>query len=129
METAITLRGTLELMVAGGDRARLSSLVQAMLDGPLEARERSIQQGFARNQRGKEEKEETRRREEERLGNEVEELRRKLEEEEPRPWEAREAAAKESMLPNEPMSIARESPARQDEAIGRIPDFAPGEVR
>ncbi len=63
----------------------------ATLDGPLEARERSIKQGLGRYQR---EKEEARRREEERLRREAEELRRKMEQEERTRPEADEAAAK-----------------------------------
>ncbi len=64
------------------------------LDRPLEARERSIEQGLARYQR---EKEEARRREEERLRREAEELRREMEEEERRRREAEEAAAKRKL--------------------------------
>jgi hypothetical protein len=63
----------------------------ATLDGPLEARERSMKQGLARYQR---EKEEARRREEERLRREAEELRRKLEEEERKRRELETAAAR-----------------------------------
>jgi hypothetical protein len=63
----------------------------ATLDGPLEARERSMKQGLARHQR---EKEEARRREEERLRREAEELRRKLEEEERKRRELEAAAAR-----------------------------------
>lgn len=63
----------------------------ATLDGPLEARERSIKQGLSRYQR---EKEEARRREEERLRREAEELRRKLEEEDRRRREMEAEAAR-----------------------------------
>jgi hypothetical protein len=61
------------------------------LDGPLEARERSIKQGLARYQR---EKEEARRKEEERLRREAEELRRKLEEQDRKRRELEADAAK-----------------------------------
>ena len=63
----------------------------ATLDGPLEARERSIKQGLGRYQR---EKEDARRREEERLRREAEELRRKLEEEDRKRREMEAEAAK-----------------------------------
>jgi hypothetical protein len=63
----------------------------ATLDGPLEARERSIKQGLARYQR---EKEEARRKEEERLRREAEELRRKLEEQDRKRRETEADAAK-----------------------------------
>ena len=66
----------------------------ATLDGPLEARERSIKQGLARYQR---EKEEARRREEERLRREAEELRRKLEEEDRKRREMDADAAKRKL--------------------------------
>jgi hypothetical protein len=66
----------------------------ATLDGPLEARERSIKQGLARYQR---EKEEARRREEERLRREAEELRRKLEEEDRKRREIQADAAKRKL--------------------------------
>jgi hypothetical protein len=66
----------------------------ATLDGPLEARERSIKQGLSRYQR---EKEEARRREEERLRRETEELRRKLEEEDRRRREMEAEAAKRKL--------------------------------
>ena len=62
----------------------------ATLDGPLEARERSMKQGLARYQK---EKEEARRREEERLRREAEDLRRKLEEEDRKRREMEAAAA------------------------------------
>jgi hypothetical protein len=66
----------------------------ATLDGPLEARERSIKQGLARYQR---EREEARRREEERLRREAEELRRRLEEEDRKRKEMEAAAAKRKL--------------------------------
>jgi len=66
----------------------------ATLDGPLEARERSIKQGLACYQR---EKEEARRREEERLRREAEELRRKLEEEDRKRREMEADAAKRKL--------------------------------
>jgi Fe2+ transport system protein B len=66
----------------------------ATLDGPLDARERSIKQGLARYQR---EKEEARRREEERLRREAEELRRKLEEEDRKRREMEAEAAKRKL--------------------------------
>jgi hypothetical protein len=66
----------------------------ATLDGPLEARERSIKQGLGRYQR---EKEEARRREEERLQREAEELRRKLEEEDRKRREMEAATAKRKL--------------------------------
>jgi hypothetical protein len=66
----------------------------ATLDGPLEARERSIKQGLARYQR---EKEEARRREEERLRREAEDLRRKLAEEDRKRREMEADAAKRKL--------------------------------
>jgi len=64
------------------------------LDGPLEARERSIKQGLARYQR---EKEEARRKEEERLRKEAEELRRRLETEDRRQREKEAEVAKRKL--------------------------------
>lgn len=66
----------------------------AALDGPLEARERSIKLGLSRYQR---EKEEARRREEERLRREADELRRRLEEEDRRRREMEAEAAKRKL--------------------------------
>jgi len=66
----------------------------ATLDGPLEARERSIKQGLARYQR---EKEEARRKEEERLRREAEERRRKLEEQDRKRREMEADAAKRQL--------------------------------
>lgn len=66
----------------------------ATLDGPLEARERSIKQGLARYQR---EKEEARRREEERLRREAEAARQKLEEEDRKRRELEASAAKRKL--------------------------------
>jgi len=63
----------------------------ATLDGPLEARERSMKQGLARYQK---EREEARRREEERLRREADELRRRLEEEDRKRRESEVAAAR-----------------------------------
>jgi hypothetical protein len=66
----------------------------ATLDGPLEARERSIKQGLARYQR---EKEEARRREEERLRREAEVARQKLQEDERKRREMEADAAKRKL--------------------------------
>jgi hypothetical protein len=79
----------------------------ATLDGPLEARERSMKQGLARYQK---EKEEARRREEERLRREAEELRRRLEEEDRKRRES-EAVAARRMLEEEALAeaVARET--------------------
>ena len=66
----------------------------AALDGPLEARERSIKQGLARYQR---EKEEARRREEERLRREAEAARQKLEEDERKRRELEAKTAKREL--------------------------------
>ena len=82
----------------------------ATLDGPLEARERSMKQGLARYQR---EKEEARRREEERLRREAEELRRKLEEEERQRREL-EAAAARRRLEEEALTEAEARAAAGD---------------
>ena len=68
--------------------------VLATLDGPLEARERSMKQGLVRYQK---EKEEARRREEERLRREAEELRRRLEEEDRKRREMEAAAARQKL--------------------------------
>jgi len=70
------------------------TLLLATLDGPLEARERSIKQGLARYQR---EKEEARRKEEERLRREAEDLRRRLEGEDRRRREKEAEAAKQKL--------------------------------
>jgi hypothetical protein len=64
------------------------------LDGPLEARERSMKQGLARYQY---EKEETRHREEERLRREAEELQRRLEAEDRRRREKQADEAKRKL--------------------------------
>lgn len=82
----------------------------ATLDGPLEARERSIKQGLARYQR---EKEEARRREEERLRREAEELRRKLEEEDRKRREM-EADAAQRRLEEEALAEAAAREAEGD---------------
>jgi uncharacterized membrane protein YqiK len=66
----------------------------ATLDGPLEARERSIKQSLARYQR---EKEAAQREEEERLRKEAEDLRRKLEAEDRRRREKEAEAAKQRL--------------------------------
>src|SRR2546426_7031979 len=73
------IKGTLKPFIEfwhQGHKAHTQLL--AIMEGPLEARERSMKQGLARYQR---EKEEARRREEERLRREAEELRQRLEEE------------------------------------------------
>lgn len=82
----------------------------ATLDGPLEARERSIKQGLARYQR---EKEEARRKEEERLRREAEELRQKLEEED-RKQRALEADAAKRKLEEEALAEAAVREAEGD---------------
>jgi hypothetical protein len=93
----------------------------ATLDGPLEARERSMKQGLARYQR---EKEEARRREEEWLRREAEELRRKLEEEE-RKWREMEAAAARRKFEEEALTEAEVRAAAGDhETAARILEHA-----
>jgi hypothetical protein len=89
------IKGTLKPFIEfwhQGHKAHTGLL--ATLDGPLEARERSIKQGLARYQR---EKEEARRREEERLRRETEELRRRLEEEDRRRREMEAALARRKL--------------------------------
>ena len=82
----------------------------AALDGPHEARERSIKQGLARYQR---EKEEARRKEEERLRREAEELRRKLEEQD-RKRREREAGATKRRVEEEALAKAAAREAEGD---------------
>ena len=68
--------------------------LMATLDGPLDARERSLKQGLARYQR---EKEEARRREEEQLRREAEELRQKLAEQDRKRREMEADAARRKL--------------------------------
>jgi len=87
----------------------------ATLDGPLEARERSIKQGLARYQR---EKEEARRREEERLRKEAEELRRRLEAEDRRRREKEaEVARREADGDHETARLILEHAVQQAETV------------
>ncbi|MGH9350595.1 MAG: hypothetical protein ACRD2G_00250, partial [Terriglobia bacterium] len=82
----------------------------ATLDGPLEARERSMKQGLARYQR---EKEEARRREEDRLRKQAEELRRRLEEEDRRLRE-KDAEAERRKLEEDALDEAARREAEGD---------------
>ena len=86
------------------------------LDGPLEARERSMKQGLARYQK---EKEEVRRREEERLRREAEELRRRLEEEDRKRRDS-EAAAARRKLEEEALTEAAASEAAGDHQTAEL---------
>src|SRR5947209_4610180 len=89
------IKGTLKPFIEfwhQGHKAHTQLL--AIMEGPLEARERSMKQGLARYQR---EKEEARRREEERLRREAEELRRRLEEEDRERREVEAAAARRKL--------------------------------
>jgi hypothetical protein len=89
------IKGTLKPFIEfwyQGPKAHTGLL--AALDGPLEARERSMKQGLARYQK---EKEEARRREEERRRREAEELRRRLEEEDRRRRESEAEAARRKL--------------------------------
>ena len=89
------IKGTLKPFIEfWHQRHKAHTGVLATLDGPLEARERSMKQGLARYQK---EKEEARRREEERLRREAEELRRRLEEEDRKRREMEAAAARQKL--------------------------------
>jgi hypothetical protein len=88
----------------------------ATLDGPLDARERSMKQGLACYQR---EKEEARRREEERLRREAEELRRKLEEEDRRRRE-KEAEAQKQRQEEEALAEAARREAQGDHETAEL---------
>src|SRR5438477_1766773 len=114
------IKGTLKPFIEfwhQGHKAHTQLL--AILEGPLEARERSMKQGLARYQR---EKEEVRRREEERLRREAEELRQRLEEEDRKRREM-EAAAARRKLEEEALAEAAAREAAGDhetaEQIGR----------
>ena len=87
----------------------------ATLDGPLEARERSIKEGLARYQR---EKEQARKKEEERLRREAEDLRRKLEQEN-RLRQEQEAVAAKQQLEEEALAeaAAREAEGDRETAV------------
>jgi hypothetical protein len=111
------LKGTLKPYIEfwhKGHKAHTELL--ATLDGPLEARERSMKQGLARYQR---EKEEARRREEERLRREAEELRCKLEEEERKRREL-EAAAARRRLEEEALAEAENRAAAGDQETAEL---------
>jgi hypothetical protein len=88
----------------------------ATLNGPLDARERSMKQGLARYQR---EKEEARRREEERLRKEAEELRRKLEDEDRKRWET-EAEAERQKQEEEALAEAARREAEGDSETAEL---------
>jgi hypothetical protein len=88
----------------------------ATLDGPLDARERSMKHGLARYQR---EKEEARRREQERLRREAEELRRRLEEEDRRQRE-QEAEAETRKLEEEALAEAARREAEGDHETAEL---------
>ncbi len=97
----------------------------ATLDGPLEARERSIKQGLARYQR---EKEEARRREEERLRREAAAARQKLEEDDRKRREL-EANATKQRLEEEALAEAAAREAEGDlETAALILDHAVEQV-
>ena len=104
------IKGTLKPFIEfwyHGHKAHTGLL--ATLDGPLEARERSMKQGLARYQK---EKEEARRREEERLRREAEDLRRKLEEE-----TLAEAAAREAAGDHQIAELILEHAVQQTETV------------
>jgi hypothetical protein len=88
----------------------------ATLDGPLEARERSMKQGLAQYQR---EKEDARRREEVRLRREADELRRRLEEEERKRREI-EAAFTKRQLEDEALAEAETRAAAGDRGTAEL---------
>jgi len=88
----------------------------ATLDGPLEAREKSIKQGLARYQK---DKEEARRREEERLRQEAEEMRRRLEGEDRRRRET-EAEAARGKLEEEALAEAAAREAAGDRQTAEL---------
>lgn len=88
----------------------------ATLDGPLDARERSMKQGLARYQR---EKEEARRREEERLRKQAEELRRKLEDED-RKRREKEAEAERQRQEEEALAEAARREAEGDHETAEL---------
>lgn len=106
-----TLRPYIEFWYRGH---KMHTQLLSTLDGPLEARERSMKQGLARYQR---EKEEARRREEERLRWEAEELRRRLEEQDHTRRE-KEAEAERRRLEEEALAEAarRETEGDHDTA-------------
>src|SRR6516225_5993250 len=111
------IKGTLKPFIEfwhQGHKAHTGLL--ATLDGPLEARERSMKQGLARYQK---EKEEARRREEERLRREAEELRRRLEEEDRKRREA-EAAAARRRLEEEALAEAAAREAAGDHETAEL---------
>lgn len=95
---------------------KMHTQLLAAMDGPLEARERSMKQGLARFQR---EKEEARRREEERLRREAEELRRRLEEEDRRRRE-KEAEAERQRLEEEALAEAARREAEGDSETAEL---------
>lgn len=97
-----------------GHRAHTQLL--ATLDGPLDARERSMKQGLARYQR---EKEEARLREEERLRKEAEELRRKLEDED-RKRREKEAEAQRQRQEEEALAEAARREAEGDSETAEL---------
>ncbi|MCL5670827.1 MAG: hypothetical protein M1423_05950, partial [Acidobacteria bacterium] len=86
------------------------------LDGPLQARERSMKLGLARYRR---EKEEARRREEERLRREAEEQRRTLEEED-RKRQEKEAEAKKRKFEEEALAAAARREAEGDSETAEL---------
>lgn len=95
---------------------KMHTQLLSTLDGPLEARERSMKQGLARYQR---EKEEARRREEERLRREAEELRRRLEEEDRR-LRDKEAEAEKRKLEEEALAEAARREAEGDHDMAAL---------
>ena len=123
------IKGTLKPFIEfwhQGHKAHTQLL--AIMEGPLEARERSMKQGLARYQR---EKEEARRREEERLRREAEELRQRLEEEDRKRRELEadaarrkleeealaEAAAREAAGDHQTAELILEHAVQQTEAV------------
>lgn len=95
---------------------KLHTQLLATLDGPLQARERSMKQGLARYQR---EKEEARRREEERLRREAEEQRRRIEEEDRRRRE-KAAEAERRKLEEEALAEAARREAEGDSETAEL---------
>jgi hypothetical protein len=108
-----TLRPYIEFWHRGH---KLHTQLVATLDGPLQARERSMKQGLARYQR---EKEEARRREEERLRREAEEQRRRIEEED-RKRREKEADAERRKLEEEALAEAARREAEGDSETAEL---------
>jgi hypothetical protein len=108
-----TLRPYIEFWYRGH---RAHTQLLSTLDGPIEARERSMKQGLARYQH---EKEEARRREEERLRREAEELQRRLEAED-RKRREQEAEAERRKLEAEALAEAARREAEGDHETAEL---------